>query len=446
MNGPADAEPNGTPPDGDIHSGEDSEHTGSPLAGHAQGVEYRARAFGRHMDLRLQRHAVIAFPWAVYRKYADDSGGRAAAQLAYYALFSIAPLMLVFSVILASLLEDRPELRADMVDTLFGAFPELAAKVDEAIASAPDSSWAVVVGVLGVLYAGLGVTESAQYAFNQIWAVPWRIRPGFFPRQGRALAMTLLLYAGLIGYALVATWSGVASNHDIATRAVVVALSAAVLFGVILVSYWVLCGRKLTFWQVWPGTLAFLVVTAVVIPFLSGLFNGLVADSNAIYGALGSVIALLTLFYLTAVLFILTAEINAVRAWHLWPRGLFPDWLSHADRKTYAILAPVEERMPEQRVVTYFGVLRDRFNRELGPEFDRDRFEFVDAPPPYLLDDPDTVLMDYYVEGRDPSVVIHPHRPAGARDAAAREEPGAADPHPTPQRSAPGPEDLQSSN
>jgi YihY family inner membrane protein len=394
------------------------------LKGLAQTVEHRARTFGRNVDLWQQRHAVIAFPWGVYRKYADDSGGRAAAQLAYYALFSIAPLMLVFAVLLANLLEDRPELRADMVDAIFGAFPEVAAQLDDAIANVPDNSWAAVVGVLGVLYAGLGVTESAQYAFNQIWAVPWRIRPGFFPRQGRALGMTLLLYAGLIGYAFVATWSGVASNHDAAIRALVLALSAAVLFGVILVSYWVLCGRKLTFWQVWPGTLAFLLITAIVIPFLSGIFSRLVEDSNAIYGALGSVIALLTLFYLTAVLFILTAEINSVRAWHLWPRGLFPDWLSHADRKTYAILAPVEERMPEQRVVTYFGVLSDRFSRELGPEFDEDRFEFVDSPPPYLLDDPDTVLMDYYVEGRDPAVVIHPHRPAGAPNTEPPEEPG----------------------
>ena len=395
----------------------------SRLKGHAQTVEHRARAFGRNVDLWQQRHAVIAFPWGVYRKYADDSGGRAAAQLAYYALFSIAPLMLVFVVILANLLDDRPELRADMVNAIFGAFPELEAQVGETIAAVPANNWALVIGVLGVLYAGLGVTESAQYAFNQIWAVPWRIRPGFFPRQGRALGMTLLLYAGLIGYALIATWSGVASNHDTATRVAVLAGSAAVLFGVILVSYWVLCGRKLTYWQVWPGTLAFLVVTAIVIPFLSGIFSRLVEDSNAIYGALGSVIALLTLFYLTAVLFILTAEINSVRAWRLWPRGLFPDWLSHADRKTYAILAPVEERMPEQRVVTYFGVLSDRFSRELGPEFDEDRFEFVDSPPPYLLDDPDTVLMDYYVEGRDPSVIIEPHKPAGEPDPAAPEEP-----------------------
>ena len=264
MSAPVDAEP-GEP------GGSDR------LKGHARTIEYRGRAFGRNVDLWQQRHAVIAFPWGVYRKYADDSGGRAAAQLAYYALFSIAPLMLVFVVILANLLDDRPELRADMVNAIFGAFPELEAQVGETIAAVPANNWALVIGVLGVLYAGLGVTESAQYAFNQIWAVPWRIRPGFFPRQGRALGMTLLLYAGLIGYALIATWSGVASNHDTATRVAVLAGSAAVLFGVILVSYWVLCGRKLTYWQVWPGTLAFLVVTAIVIPFLSGIFSRLVA-------------------------------------------------------------------------------------------------------------------------------------------------------------------------
>jgi hypothetical protein len=186
---------------------------------------------------------------------------------------------------------------------------------------------------------------------------------------------------------------------------------AGIVFGVVMLSYWVLCGRKLTFWQIWPGTLAFLGVTVLVIPFLSAWFARLVENASALYGALATMIAFLTLLYTTAVLFILTAEINAVRTWHLWPRALFPDWLSHADRKTYAILAPVEERMPEQRVITYFGVLSDRHTRELGPEFDEERFEFVDSPPPFVLDDPDTVLMDYYVEGREPTVVIEPHSP-----------------------------------
>lgn len=113
----------------------------------------------------------------------------------------------------------------------------------------------------------------------------------------------------------------------------------------------------------------------------------------------------MTLIYLTAVIVIFTAEINAVRTWHLWPRALFPDWLSRADRMAFSILAPVEERMPEHRVITYFGVLTDRLDRELGPELDRDRFDFVSTPPPFVLADPNTVLMNHYVEEREPDVV-----------------------------------------
>ena len=373
-------------------------------------VEHRGRAFGRSVDLWQQRHAIISFPWSVYRKYADDSGGRFAAQLAYYALFSIAPLMLVFSIFVGQLLQDDPQLRDSVINATLGAFPDLASAVNDAIETLPTSGAPVALGVLAALYAGLGLTESAQFAFNQIWAVPWRIRPGFFPRQLRALSMTLLFYAGLVGYGLVTAWAGVASNQSIPLRAAVTLIMAGIVFGVVMLSYWVLCGRKLTFWQIWPGTLAFLGVTAIIIPLLSAWFARLVDDASALYGALAAVIAFLTLLYTTAVLFILTAEINAVRTWHLWPRAMFPDWLSHADRRTYSILAPVEERMPEQRVITYFGVLSDVHARELGPEFEEDRFKFVDTPPPFILDDPDTVLMDYYVEGREPEVVIQPHR------------------------------------
>ena len=374
-------------------------------------VEHRGRAFGRSVDLWQQRHAIISFPWSVYRKYADDSGGRFAAQLAYYALFSIAPLMLVFSIFVGQLLQDDPQLRDSVINATLGAFPDLASAVNDAIETLPTSGAPVALGVLAALYAGLGLTESAQFAFNQIWAVPWRIRPGFFPRQLRALSMTLLFYTGLVGYGLVTAWAGVASNQSILLRAAVTLIMGGIVFGVVMLSYWVLCGRKLTFWQIWPGTLAFLGVTVLVIPFLSAWFARLVENASALYGALATVIAFLTLLYTTAVLFILTAEINAVRTWHLWPRALFPDWLSHADRKTYAILAPVEERMPEQRVITYFGVISDRHTRELGPEFDEERFEYVDSPPPFVLDDPDTVLMDYYVEGREPTVVIEQYSP-----------------------------------
>ncbi len=374
-------------------------------------LEYRARGLARSIDLWQQRQTIIAFPWSVYRKFADDSGSRFAAQLAYYALFSIAPLLLVFAVVLGRVLRDDPQTLDRLIDVTLGAFPGVADSVNAAIVTLPDGGLPLLLGVVAALYAGLAFTESAQFAFNQIWAVPWRIRPGFFPRQFRALSMTLLFYSGLVGYGVVAAWSGLAAHQSVAVRTSVLLIAGAIFFGVVLLSYWVLCGRKLTFWQIWPGTLAFLAITMLVIPFLSGLFARLVENASALYGALASVIAVLSLFYTTAVLFILTAEINAVRTWRLWPRALFPDWLSHADRSAYTVLAPVEERMPEQRVITYFGVLSDRFSRELGPQLDHARFDFVDRPPPFILDDPGTVLMDYYAEGREPGVVIEPYSP-----------------------------------
>ncbi len=364
------------------------------------------------MDLWQQRHPIIAFPWSVYRKYADDSGGRYAAQLAYYTLFSIAPLLLVFAVILGRGLENNPSLRERVIESTLGAYPGVASWVNDAVQGLPGSRVALAIGVLGALFAGLQFTESAQYAFNQIWAVPWRIRPGFFPRQARAIGMTLVLYVALGGYGLVMAWVGLAHNHSIGTRVLSAVVMSVLLFVVVLLSYLVLCGRNLTFWQIWPGTLAFIAITIVAIPFLSSVFNRLVSEASEMYGGLASVIAFLTLTYLTAAMFIFTAEINAVRTWRLWPRALFPDWLSPADKRAYAVLAPVEERMPEQRVITYFGVLTDGLDRELGPHLEEDRFRFVSTPPAFLLEDPETVLMQHYVEGRDPDVIAEAHPPS----------------------------------
>ena len=60
---------------------------------------------------------------AVIRKFGNDQAGSLAALIAYYAFFSIFPLLLVFTTILAFVLQGNTELYDDVTNSVLAQFP-----------------------------------------------------------------------------------------------------------------------------------------------------------------------------------------------------------------------------------------------------------------------------------------------------------------------------------
>jgi membrane protein len=77
----------------------------------------------RRFDEYQQRHAWLAFPVAVLRKYDDDQAGSLAALLAYYAFVAIFPFLLILVTVLGWLLRDDPELQQRVLDSAVIDFP-----------------------------------------------------------------------------------------------------------------------------------------------------------------------------------------------------------------------------------------------------------------------------------------------------------------------------------
>ena len=60
----------------------------------------------RAVDTLQQRHAWLAFPVAVWKKFGDDQAGNLAALIAYSALVAIFPLLLVLVTVLDIVLQE----------------------------------------------------------------------------------------------------------------------------------------------------------------------------------------------------------------------------------------------------------------------------------------------------------------------------------------------------
>lgn len=74
-------------------------------------------------DRSQPQHRWLGFPFAVYKKFGDDRAGARASLLAYYAFFSIFPLMLVAVTVLGFALHSHPTLEAHAFSSVLNLFP-----------------------------------------------------------------------------------------------------------------------------------------------------------------------------------------------------------------------------------------------------------------------------------------------------------------------------------
>ena len=117
--------------------------------------------------------------------FSDQRAGEAAVTIAYYAFFSLFPLLLVFVSILGFVLQDDPAARASIVRSALRQFPIIGAKPK----SLMGSGVGLGVGLVGTLWSGLGVTLAVGNAFYRLYAIPPRGQPNVFVSRWRGLKL-----------------------------------------------------------------------------------------------------------------------------------------------------------------------------------------------------------------------------------------------------------------
>ncbi len=318
-----------------------------------------AERWVRRADRFQQRHAVIAFPWAVAQKFGNDQGGAKAALMAYYGLFALFPMLLLFTTILGFVLAGDSALRHRLLDTAFSSFPIIGTQLRSAAHPLTGSGVALTIGILGTIYGTIGLGQTAQSSMNALWNIPYVRWPNIVLRNLRALGVIVLLGVAVLGSTIL---TGFATAVTHGTTATVLAFVGAVVlnFGLFLSAFIVLTAEPLRWRDVWLGAALATVFWQFLQIIGSTYVTRVLRHSTDTYGFFALVITLLSWLYLGAHLFLLAAEINVVRRYHLWPRSVTQPPLTTGDRATLERLALMEVRRPEMTVTVAFPEEADR--------------------------------------------------------------------------------------
>jgi YihY family inner membrane protein len=307
----------------------------------------------RAVDRFQQRHGLLGFPVGVVKKYGDDDAGKHAALLAYYAFMSLFPLLLVFVTLLGYALANNQDLRQRVIDALSAQFPVIAGQITDSVKGIQGSGVGLVVGIVGTLWGGLGITQSAQDAMNTVWNVPRKDRPNYWFRLARGLGSLLLVAVGVFGATALAQLGRIGTG--VAGRLLPFAGSLLLNLLLLLVLFQVLTGRWVPWRRLLPGAVVGAVAWSALQTLGVYILDRQLQHANLIYGVFGVVLVLLGWLYLSAQLLLYAAEVNVVLARRLWPRSLLQPPLTGPDRQVLTALAEAEERRPEQRIEVSFA-------------------------------------------------------------------------------------------
>jgi membrane protein len=301
-------------------------------------------------DRFQRRHRTLAVPMAVIKKFADDQGGNLSALIAYYGFFSLFPLLLVFVTGLGFVLDGNPDAQEAVVNSALKDIPIVGDQIQAG--SLTGSGTALVVGLVGAILSGLGVTLAAQTAFQRVHGVPHRDRPDFLFSRLRGLGLLAVLGTLQIVSTVA---SGLVSGGFGGPLLVVAGIAVSLVTNLVL---FIAVFRLLTDGDVdnrrlWPGIISATILWTVVQAVGGAYIGHVVKGAGATYGTFATVIGLLTWIFLGARIVVYSAELNSVLDGHLWPRGLF-DPLEPADRRALRRLAEIEARSEGQHVSVTF--------------------------------------------------------------------------------------------
>lgn len=250
----------------------------------------------------------------------QDAAQSLGAALAYYTLFSIAPLLLIV-ISIAGIVFGQEAARGEIYAQLNHLMGEQGALVIqnllESTRQPTQGVTATTIGVGLLLIGATSVFGELQHALDRIWRVPmqperglWRlIRTrvlsfGMILGIGFLLMVSLIFSAGLSALSL--WWSPWFERWLVVAQLLNMLLSFALTIGMFALIYKIMPRVSIRWGEVWMGA----IITAALFTVGKGLIGLYIGRSAVVsgYGPAGSILALLIWIYYSAQIFLMGAE------------------------------------------------------------------------------------------------------------------------------------------
>jgi membrane protein len=267
--------------------------------------------------------------WDLIRKsveaWVDDYAPSMGAALAYYTLFSIAPLLII-AIAVAGLVFGQEAARGEIIVQIQGLIGrEGAIAVQGLLKSANEPARDIFLTVVSIITLVIGATTvfaELQSDLDRIWRVPapakengiWVLLRTRLLSFGLVLGLGFLLLVSLVISAAIAAfgkwWDGVFEGWEALLQAINFGISFAATTLLFALIYKIMPRARIA----WRDVLVGAGVTALLFEsgkFLIGLYLGKTSVASG-FGAAGSLVVLLVWVYFAAQIFLLGAEFTWV--------------------------------------------------------------------------------------------------------------------------------------
>ncbi|MFO7917618.1 MAG: YihY/virulence factor BrkB family protein [Anaerolineae bacterium] len=263
--------------------------------------------------------------WAILQdaagRFNSTQGPDAAAALAYYALFSLFPLLLAL-VAVASFFLTSEEALQQVVNVVARVVPVSEHLIESNIRQVLERRGSIsIAGAVGLLWSGMGAFTVLVHQINRAWT---DVEPrGFFTSRLLALGLAgllavLLLLSFTLGPALsilarlrVPLWGGVALYNTFLWGLLINGLPLLLIFAIFMMLYRWAPNTKVPWGEAFWGALFVALTWEAVKRGLTWYISSDLVNYPLVYGSLSSVVALLLWIYVSSYLSLFGAHLSA---------------------------------------------------------------------------------------------------------------------------------------
>jgi membrane protein len=265
-----------------------------------------------------------------YQGWKEDKASRLAAALAYYTIFSLAP-MLVIVIAVAGLIWQREAVQESVMSQIGGLAgsqgAEFVSGLLDSASNPAEGIVATIIGIVTLLFGALGVFNELHNALNTVWEVKEEKVEGVWNTIkkvviDRFLSFTMILGIGFMLLVSLVISAGITASeemlasvlpfHEFILQVINLVVSIGVITVFFALIFKILPDAEIAWQDVWVGAF----ITALLFSLgktLIGLYLGSSAIASS-FGAAGSLVLLLVWIYYSAQILFFGAEFTQVYA------------------------------------------------------------------------------------------------------------------------------------